>query len=440
MSSSFRIDSDWLEGGDHDVVERESFAQIVISAEDQVATELEDLFARTIRRGPRASAYCLAQWFAENWWRLRWEPESKSTSWRLSHVVAAAGGGFAWPDLRFVSDGVHVLVEARKTLERNSAPVRYIGDIDIQITAASFEAGIDEFVDRVLARLSSTAASETELAALWKQLQIERRDPVQARLRQLEALLGFDPDEAPEGLIASLEAAIPDAGLEAVDEIAAAAKGKASEALRDILKRTRESDIEICVQSASTIQDAISGLYTFDELPWQRAARVAKLVRDVWGVGTGPIKNKTLSDLLHVPRKLLDFTPSNGLAMGAGLRSDRVADALNIVLRSRVPTGRRFDIMRLVGDYIVAGDRDRLLPATAAKTDRQKFQRAFAQEFLLPFDELSDVFGSATPSDADILDDDIEDVATHYEVSPLMVRTVLVNRGLLPRESLAVVT
>ena len=406
MSDSFKIELDWLEGSDRELVERESFAQIVVSAGNQITTELEDLFSRTIRPGPRVSAHSLAFWLVENWWRLRWEPESKSTSWRLSHVVAAAGGGFAWPDLSFASDGVHVLVEARSTFDGSASPVRYIRDVDVQISAAAFEAGIDEFVERVLARLSAFSSAETDLSGLWRQLRSERDDHELARTRQLEALLGFDPDEAPDGLMGSLRAATPQVGVEAVDEIAAAAKEQASRTLEDILRRARDSAITMRVDSTAAIRAGSAGSAACDELPWQRAARVAKSARDAWGIGPGPVGSSTLADCLQFPETLLDFTQANGLALG---------------------------------DTIVASDEDRLLPATFAKTDRQKFQRAFAQEFLLPFDELRAELGAHSPSDTDILDEDIEDVARRYEVSPLVVRTTLVNKGVLPRESLAMV-
>ena len=112
MNEDFYIISEWLEGSDRDPVENAAFAQIVVVAAQQITTEVEDLFARTIRPGLRASAYDLAVWLAENWWRLRWEPEANSDDWRLSHVLAAVGGGFAWPDICFASDGVHVMVGA----------------------------------------------------------------------------------------------------------------------------------------------------------------------------------------------------------------------------------------------------------------------------------------------------------------------------------------
>ena len=53
----------------------------------------------------------------------------------------------------------------------------------------------------------------------------------------------------------------------------------------------------------------------------------------------------------------------------------------------------------------------------------QKFERSFATEFLCPWAELDDA------TDEDVL----EDVAERYGVSPLLVRTSLVNKGKIPR-------
>jgi Zn-dependent peptidase ImmA (M78 family) len=84
-----------------------------------------------------------------------------------------------------------------------------------------------------------------------------------------------------------------------------------------------------------------------------------------------------------------------------------------------------------LGDHLSYSNGERLIPATDAKTSRQQFQRAFAQEFLCPFDALLEKINTTQPND-----DDIAEAAAHFEVSPLMVRTTLVNKGELDRETL----
>lgn len=278
----------------------------------------------------------------------------------------------------------------------------------------------------------SVGIGDTDLTLLWRQLLAERHDREMGARRRLEALAGFDPDEAPDGLIASLQGATAEAGHDAVDEIAAAAKARSPQTLRDILDRARESRQSIRVVSPAMILSEYSRQDFMTKLPWQRAETTARLAREVWGIDHGPVSNRRLSELFDVPESFLGYTPANGPPIGAGFRTDPESDTVNVVMRARVVTGRRFEITRLVADHIVAPSGDRLLPITGAKTDRQKFQRAFAQEFLLPFDELHERLGRPRPSD-DISDEDIDDVAQEYEVSPLLIRTALVNRGVLPR-------
>jgi hypothetical protein len=434
MTEELQFDIQWLEGTEGATSERLTFAQIQMQAGGETATELEDTFARTVRPWLRASAYELAAWFAENWWRLRWEPESRTPEWRLSHSMAAAGGGVAWPDVTFTSDGVHVLVEAKSTRGGRGMPIRYIRDMETQITAHAFESGIERFIERVLARLSDLGDGQSDLASLWGQLASERRDRGATERRRLEAMLGCDLGEAPEALLAQLEARTATAGDQAVQEVAAAAKDRAAQAIDDLIGSLQASKARI---RTGTVDDLRGQVPPSSELPWQRATAVARRARQSWSIPDGPVSSDKLAGLLGVARGFFDETTAEKPQFGAGFRNNHGSDGLSVVMRSRWGTGRRFEAMRLIADHIVAPPTDRLLPVTVAKTHRQKFQRAFAQEFLLPFEELEDRLGRLHPQDQSVDDDEIETVARQYDVSPFVVRTLLVNKGLLPRETLA---
>lgn len=433
MTQKLEFEVEWLDGTEGSPPERYTFAQIQIRTGRETATVLEDTFARTVRPWLRAPAYGLAAWFAENWWRLRWEPESATTDWRLSHAMGAAAGGVAWPNLYFVSDGVHVLVVARKTRDGRGMPVHYLRDVDEQISVDAFEIGVDGFVERVLARLSAVGEGQTDLAGVWAQLSSERRDHGVAERRRLEALLGFDVGEAPQDLINQLEARTAMAGRDAVREIAAATRTEAAKVIDSLVGDLRTSTVHM---RAAHVTDLTMSDYRLDEQPWQRAAVIAQRVRQSWGVKNGPVPSEVLADLLGVQRAFLSDSASAGPRLGAGLRAHDGNGDLQVILRARLGTGRRFEALRLFADHITGPAADRLLPVTTAKTDRQKFQRAFAQEFLLPFAELEERLGRTGLQAAAMDDEEIEDVARQYIVSPLVVRTLLVNKGLLPRETL----
>ena len=84
-----------------------------------------------------------------------------------------------------------------------------------------------------------------------------------------------------------------------------------------------------------------------------------------------------------------------------------------------------------MADHLASPVEERLLPATDVSTSKQQFQRAFAQEFLCPFDALQEVIGTGAPAV-----DDIECAADHFEVSTWVVVCTLVNNGVLAREAL----
>lgn len=73
---------------------------------------------------------------------------------------------------------------------------------------------------------------------------------------------------------------------------------------------------------------------------------------------------------------------------------------------------------------------ERLKPATRSYTYRQKLQRAFAGEFLCPFDALADLLGGDLSADAR------EDAASHFNVSERTVSSLLVNHKMIGREEL----
>ena len=80
-------------------------------------TRLDDLGAHTVSNQVRASAWPLAVWLTANWWRLRWEPAPvrwwNDPDWRMAHCLAAAGGGYVWPNAIFASDGDAVEIVAK---------------------------------------------------------------------------------------------------------------------------------------------------------------------------------------------------------------------------------------------------------------------------------------------------------------------------------------
>ena len=93
-------------------------------------------------------------------------------------------------------------------------------------------------------------------------------------------------------------------------------------------------------------------------------------------------------------------------------------------------TDRRFELARVLGDAVWTS-LAHFGVISRGKTDRQKFQRAFAQSLLCPFEDLRHYVNLSGPTE-----DQIEAAARRYHVHRSVVGTLLVNKVFLARETL----
>lgn len=379
------------------------------------------------------SAYPLALWFAANWWRLRWEPGLTANDaadlhdWNMSHALAAAGSGYAWPDLTFASDGENIQASLRPTRETTGS-VRYIERLDAWIPAEEYEAGVDEFIKRTLEQLSSE--EQTALDDLWQTVCDERATPSIARQRQLEARLGYDPEEAPESLLTLLIQLIQAHGEGPVHELACLGYNRAEKTIQEAQRRLADTGDSIALPLRNVRK--VGELLTEGAPghPWQKGRNAANEARSQLGLDKGALSNRSLAELLTTPEQLLENDQADQpLSIGIGEVGDN--GRAKVALGKKRKDARRFMVARLMADGIYSGPSGSWLPCTDASTARQKFQRAFAQEFLCPYHDLVEWLDTTSP-DEELM----EAAAEHFEVSPLLVNTVMVNHGHIPRSEL----
>ena len=183
--------------------EKAAYGLLVIKAWGRILTGCvsNDSDGRHYHDGPYISGYHLAEWFAWNWWRLRWEPcprndlENAPLDWRMAHNIAAVGEGYVWPNITFSSDGLKCAVTSKSSSEYDGSRLHYTGSPPVAILSEEFENAVDQFVNSILRLTENAGLEDTNLQNLWNDLTIERRDPEIARFRRFEALLGLEPDE-----------------------------------------------------------------------------------------------------------------------------------------------------------------------------------------------------------------------------------------------------
>ena len=292
MDRSFVIDFDWLDRSSTVSIERYTFADLSIAVGNSIATELQDIAAKTTRPTMRGSAYDMAVWLLQNWWRLNHEPERDTLDWRMSHCLGAIGNGFLWPDVWFISDGVDVTLVSRATEPSSTQMVRYLNNFHETVSLAEFPSTVLTFADAVIERLRETGTGESLLHDLREDILEEDAEPESRHWRQVEALLGYDPDEATEESIDEVLSASREYGQESVNEVIAEFSGETASPIFNWLNRAGRSigasvtvpDTETLRQQTATINIAL--------LPWQRAEEAARIARAQWSIPENPVSNR----------------------------------------------------------------------------------------------------------------------------------------------------
>ena len=378
-----------------------------------------------------APAEQLAFWLTDNWWRLRWESiprEGRTPAWRQAHDMSSIGGGYAWPKIAVIGGDDRLGLISIADSEPTVGPVRYLTNALQYINAGQFEREVDRFFERVLDDRILSADEQAALGAQIAALRRERVHPDYARWRMFEARLGFDPDQAPEAVICAALKLARQYGVSGTGEAMTAAPGlAAAKTLHDVIDAA--SKLRSRCDHVSDYVDRVTVERQPDAPPWVIAEKVAQDVRDVAGTDGGPLRNQRLAELLGVSASWLKAQSRAEGKPPYGLRLQHDDGRQSIVSRNN----RRFDACRALGDAVwSSGGEDRIGPLADTKTLRQKFQRAFAQSLLCPYEDLRAYMNTERPDD-----DDITAAARYFHVSERMVQSILINKGIIQRDEFA---
>lgn len=346
--------------------------------------------------------------------------------------MTGLGEGYVWPKLDIWSDGVRTMLASRASVPE-AKPFRYVGAHPVVVPSGVFEAALDRFMPQVIGRMRSEGVADSNLDRVWRDVLAERGDRDIARRRHLEALLGRDPDEIEDDTVERLIRDECRLGREAVDEVAAeharAESGERAMLTADALERVaRETGHSASVRDGVAFS-ALDHVSRAIETPaWKLGATAATALRTQERLGSAAIADARLADMAGGRSDLVTSSPSRGSHLSFAL-DDEQGLSTRVVVAARHKTGRRFSVARLLGDRLMHHP-GALHPATHAYTYRQKAQRAFAAEFLCPFDAIEDM------SHGDYSMDSQQDIADHFSVSPMLISASLKNNGRLERDSI----
>jgi len=424
------LNFDWLPSVNNAPEIQQTMGMFGLQAGEVNLTENQDIWSQKICPTVLVSAYPLASWMASSWWRLLFEPlparGKPSVDWRMSHELTASNQGFIWPRVVFASDTKSMQIWATSSDSANKQSVRYINGLDHPVLENFFE--FDQiaaaFIESVISRLNQTGVPGTSLAHLWEEVQEERANPYSTMYRRREAELGFDPDECPEEIVEEALTLAQQMGDEILSELAPTCGKESSETkpfitLKKLLESSGIKGKPVDLSDLPVNQEAM-------KTPWQQAKEVASFVRKKIDNEEKPLTNKILCDLLGLQESEYDaWQPPERQSISVAVPSEKNGFYYHPRTK-RHPLAKRFEFARLIGDYLLYGKQGKSwLASTDIKTSRQKYQRAFAAEFLCPLDNLQEHLNN------DYSESAIEDASEYFEVSEQTIENILINNRLV---------
>lgn len=422
--AELRINAKWMASTSGEPEVMATAALVDMYVDNISLTRNQDIWAETVRDNVFVSAYPLAMWFASSWWRLNHEPlptQQPCHNWRMVHELGAANHGFVWPRVIFIPDGEAINVCAG-TLMTPDQSVQYLRALEVprMVTLAGFQQSVECFIHSVLARLDAKGLAGSNLAHLWALVQEDLADPEAVRRRKLEAELGFDPEECPEQALNAALLWESQVGDSALSELAPAIA--ASGATPDLSLIGQLASVGGIIGIPDISPDSLDRLD--HGAPWERAIHDARALRNKMGNVSGPVPDRSLYDLLGMSSEA-----AANWSAPVGRSPVAVAIPMNdhqlkFVPRRHSPAGKRFELARFLGEYLRPPIHEaRWLVSTDLSTFRQKYQRAFAAEFLCPIDSLTSFL------DGDFSSYAIEEAATEFDVSEQTITSLLLNNG-----------
>jgi hypothetical protein len=409
-----------------------TWVRLEIWVGSECVTQVEDAASHSARRSIYCSLYPIAEWISYNWWLLkaharpagafvpRRERPTHLPTWLKSHNLREAGDGFLWPDLSIIPEGEWTrLAWSRDPKGIGESPIRYIAQGSATCESNSVQLALAEVVESVLARLDEHAIRDTPLAGEWQA--ITATDEEEQEFCVAAARLGLDPysidPEIAELLTtvgSKLESALLSDFLDAVTPTKAGIRdgivwiGNASTAIRKIPAKPDPLVAEL--------RSALTSIPTHD-LPWRIGWDAARRARSV--VGLKPVEPFEFNGLVHVAKA--EGRDPGLIALGG--ETSTGGHALVASQDMSVLT-ERFAKARALWHFATPhGGRKFLL--TSSHSDRQKVERAFAAELLAPAQGVEEFIEERYGV---VYSDDIDAVADHFRVSPLVIEHQVENQ------------
>ena len=417
--------TDWQDGeGLRGAELAATFASLRISVHGQPLTQVLDQRARTVRDHIFVPLYPIAEWLASNWWFLVHEHENRvkreDSAFRHRHSLGASTDGYALPNLMIVASGGRTSLTWGDQGQGWTA-VRFLDRGSAAVERDQFVQGCTEFIDRVIRRLISHDISSTFLQEEWDAIQ--NADEDEHAFCEMSAGLGWDPydlDDSKREQVVDLAERLGELRSEAVPVIDSVTPSRDCSALLAAIEAAKPNVLPL-----PRFEPVTRGVEFHQRPPWDVGYELTRRARSEFGLDGQPIASteslahalgQDSRELRRATKPLEDLSP---LELVDGVVTQGASGDVALGLRERGEAGRRFLLCRALGEVFYSRG-DALL--TKGATARQRFNRAFAAEFLAPSASLAKRIVYPT-----VDGEQVDDLAEEFGVSTRVIEHQLEN-------------
>lgn len=426
--NSLRIEFEWQDpGGARGEELRATWASLSIFIDNHPVTELLDTKTKSVRSSIFLPLFPLAEWIADNWWFLQVEAErpdnTKDIEFDRRHCFRWAREGFVLPSLRFVAIGNNVDAQWQP-LEIPDAGVRFLSSGNAVFDARVFTEHLREFVNAVVARLEESGVTGTTLQEQWHEIE---NTPTQEReFCHASARLGVDPYAVQDQLEKEILDVAGTIRAELLDDFLSLANiNNLTDQARKLTSASRAISEDVERVDALTAVRRRAPQLAPGLTPWKTGYVFATQLRQAFSGGTwkSPSLEK-LAGYLNIDQLDHCLLPKPDCQFLDALTGTNRHNVPKFIIEKKHPDSKQFAFCRALFEHLTL-PQERFAAVSRLRTERQQMNRAFAAEFLAPHSMLKKDVSSAT-----VGEDEIEDLAVEYGVSPFVIHHQIENHGL----------
>ena len=421
--TAFRFNRSWLSRKGSSELEA-TFCQLSITVDDKNVCEFTDDNG-TLYDQLEIPAYFLAEWIAENWWPLLWEPRKSEDApeepeFIARHSILTAQHGFVLPRVQFVPTGRSVYVTAKPRLVP-LAEVRFRKSATASPPRDEVEREFRKFVEATVQRLDTANISGTGLQEAWALVSEITED--ESQFCRYAGALGLMPDEVDDRTAALLEKLLPILGDRLLMDLCLVSSATNFGAIAQIAEKAQTDVKQMPIADITPLNGVPVPPDNFNVEAWHRGKRAAAQMRNKFGVSETDAHGATrIFERLNIDPKVATSevgseTPVSGVI-------SREGNFARLALLQSVPVHRRFAAAR--GIFAAwTSEAHELRFLTSAVTRDQQANRAFAAELTAPI-----AFLRKNAKRSKLRQDQVFDLAAELEIGADVVSKQALNNGL----------